>query len=271
MKKFFQFIVCFAKKFEENELFYFANALTYKIVLALFPFIIFFMTLLGFFNIELDIANYIFEMPKEISQIFVVFCEEVIYTQNFSLLSISLGIAIFNASTGFHYLIKGINKAFDIEEEGFIRSRVLSFFLVFVFAFLIIASFIFLIFCDAIEEMLIEYTNLTDISNKIFSMSSYILNALILFSCILIIFKLSIFKKISFKHLIPGAIIVSAGWLLMSKLFNIYINNFSKISVVYGSLGSIFILFVWLNLLSILILAGSQFNAMLIQRKKKKM
>lgn len=269
MKKFFDFAVRFIKRFEENELIYFANALTYKLLLALFPFIIFLITLLGFFDFEIDgyIKNIIISMPEEVKEIFSVFLEEVVYTKNISLLSISLLISILSASSGFNYLIKGINKAFGIEDErSFIKTRIISVLLVFVFTFLIMASLILFIFCDAIESFLIDFTNLTDILNRIFGMTGYFINVVVLFVILIVIFKISVCGKISFRQLVPGTLVVVGGWLLMSKIFNIYVNNFSKVSVVYGGLGSIFILLVWLNILSMLILVGSQINAVIIEK-----
>ncbi len=273
VKRIFNFAVCFMKKFEENELIYFANALTYRLLLAIFPFIIFLMSLLGFFDFEVDdyIKRIAVSMPVDVRKILFVFLEEVVYSRNVSLLSISLLLSVFSASSGFNYLIKGINKAFDIEDErNFIKKRAISILLVFVFSILITASLILFIFCDAIEEVLIDFIGTGDIIKYVFGMTGYIINAVALFIILIVIFKISVCKKIKFRCLAPGTLIVVFGWLMMSKIFNIYVNNFSKISVIYGSLGGVFILLVWLNILSVLILAGNQINAMLMKRKRKR-
>ena len=271
VRKFLNFVFGFVRKFEENELIYFANALTYRLLLAMFPFIIFLMTLFGF--LDLEVGGYIkriaVAMPSDVREILFVFLEEVVYSKNVSLLSISLLLSVLSASSGFNYLIKGINKAFDIEDErNFIKKRVISILLVFVFSFLITASLILFIFCDAIEKVLIDFIGVSDIIKGVFGMTGYIINVIALFGILIVIFKISVYKKTKLRQLAPGTLIVVCGWLMMSKIFNIYVNNFSKISVIYGSLGSIFILLVWLNILSVLILAGNQINAMLIESKK---
>ncbi len=271
VRKFLNFVFGFVRKFEENELIYFANALTYRLLLAMFPFIIFLMTLFGF--LDLEVGGYIkriaVAMPSDVREILFVFLEEVVYSKNVSLLSISLLLSVFSASSGFNYLIKGINKAFDIEDErNFIKKRVIGILLVFVFSFLITASLILFIFCDAIEKVLIDFIGVSDIIKGVFGMTGYIINVIALFGILIVIFKISVYKKTKLRQLAPGTLIVVCGWLMMSKIFNIYVNNFSKISVIYGSLGSIFILLVWLNILSVLILAGNQINAMLIESKK---
>lgn len=273
VKKIFDFIFRFAKKFEENELIYFANALTYRLLLAMFPFIIFIMTLFGFFDLETDsyIKRIAVSVPEDIKNIFFVFIEEVICSKNMSLLSISLLLSVLSASSGFNYLIKGINKAFDIEDKrNFIKKRIISILLVFIFSILIMASLVLFIFCDAIEKFLIYFIGTSDIINDIFGVTGYIINVIVLFGVLIIIFKVSVCEKIKLRYFAPGAFIVVCGWLMMSKIFNIYVNNFLKVSVIYGSLGSIFILLVWLNILSILILAGNQINAMLMKKEKNR-
>ena len=206
-------------------------------------------------------------MPKDVKEIFLVFIQEVVYTKNVSLLSISLLISIFSASSGFNYFIKGINKVFDIDDgRGVIKKRLISILLVFVFSFLIIASLILFIFCDAIEDFFIDFISSDDIIKDIFGMTGYIINVIALFIILIVTFKISLYGKIRFKQLVPGTVIVVCGWLFMSKIFNIYINNFSKISVVYGSLGSIFVLLIWINMLSVLVLSGSQINAIILEK-----
>ena len=194
VRKFLNFVFGFVRKFEENELIYFANALTYRLLLAMFPFIIFLMTLFGF--LDLEVGGYIkriaVAMPSDVREILFVFLEEVVYSKNVSLLSISLLLSVFSASSGFNYLIKGINKAFDIEDErNFIKKRVISILLVFVFSFLITASLILFIFCDAIEKVLIDFIGVSDIIKGVFGMTGYIINVIALFGILIVIFKIS--------------------------------------------------------------------------------
>ena len=273
MKKIILLIILFIKKFDENELFYFANALTYRLLLSIFPFLIFLMTLLAYFDFKVDpsIQSAFMAMPADIRDAFNIFINEVVYTKNLSILSISLVVSIFSASSGFNYLIRGINKAFDIEDNrNFLKVRGISVLLVFVFAFLIIASLIFLIFCDAIEKFLFNFISSGGIIEDIFGMTGYLINAGVLFINLIVIFKLSLCRSIPFKYLFPGTAIIVAGWLIISKFFNIYINNFTKVSVIYGSLGSVFVMLIWLNALSVLILAGNQVNVIIINKKAKK-
>jgi membrane protein len=57
-------------------------------------------------------------------------------------------------------------------------------------------------------------------------------------------------------------------WLVVSKCFNIYINNFARYSAVYGSIGAIFVFALWLNFLSYALLIGGQINAIFYDKRE---
>lgn len=135
--------------------------------------------------------------------------------------------------------------------------------LVFIFAILVNCSLLFFIFSDYIGKLIIKYTPLEFIPYFLDSIFLYIFIALVLLVMVLVIYKISISRKVTLKSILPGAIISVFSWLILSKGFNIYINNFSKYSKIYGSIGSIFVLVIWLNMISLVLLLGGQINAIL--------
>lgn len=261
-----KFIRILIKKTLENELMLMSNALTYKLLISIFPFIIFLMTLLGFSNLSLE--GYIIEasktLPEPIENILIVFVKEVVHTKSVSLLSTSFLVTIYSASTGFNSIIQGLNRAYGQEDtRNFILKRGTSVMLVFIFAILVNCSLLFFIFSDYIGKLIIKYTPLEFIPYFLDSIFLYIFIALVLLVMVLVIYKISISRKVTLKSILPGAIISVFSWLILSKGFNIYINNFSKYSKIYGSIGSIFVLVIWLNMISLVLLLGGQINAIL--------
>ena len=263
---FIKFIKILVKKTLENELMLMSNALTYKLLIAIFPFIIFLMTLLGFSN--LNIEQYIIglskTLPNPIEDILIVFVKEVIQTPNVSLLSTSFLVTIYSASTGFNSIIQGLKRAYEQDDNrSFIIKRGTSVMLVFIFAILVNCSLLLFIFSDYIKNMIIKYTALEFIPYFLDSLFLYVFIAMVLLVMVLVIYKISISKKVTLKSILPGAIITVFSWLILSKGFNIYINNFSRYSKIYGSIGSIFVLVIWINMISLILLLGGQVNAIL--------
>lgn len=264
MKKAAAFLIIVIKKAKDNNLIDIANAMTFKIIIAIFPFIIFLMTLMGFFNLE--IGNFIGKMtrgmPDIVMQILNVFVSEVVNKKRPSLLSSSLLISIISASSGFNSIIRGLNRVYKQKEtRGFIKVRMISILSVFLFAVFIISMLLLFIFGDAIKDILIKYKLINNIPNIIGNFAVTMITLFLSFVMIIIIYKISICKKICFFELVPGAFSTVIIWIVLSKGFNIYVNNFSRYSKVYGGIGSIIIFFIWINLISLSLLLGGQINA----------
>ena len=65
---------------------------------------------------------------------------------------------------------------------------------------------------------------------------------------------------------LPGATLATVLWFLSTALFGFYLQNYADYSIIYGSLGAAIALLVWMYLISLVILVGAEFNAMLFPR-----
>jgi len=65
---------------------------------------------------------------------------------------------------------------------------------------------------------------------------------------------------------LPGAVLSTAMWLISSALFGWYLQYYADYSVIYGSLGVGIALLLWMYLISLVVLIGAEFNAMLFPR-----
>jgi membrane protein len=65
---------------------------------------------------------------------------------------------------------------------------------------------------------------------------------------------------------LPGAVLATAMWLLSTAVFGSYLRHYADYSIIYGSLGVGIALLVWMYLISLVVLIGAEFNAMLFPR-----
>jgi len=65
---------------------------------------------------------------------------------------------------------------------------------------------------------------------------------------------------------LPGAVLATIMWLVSTALFGWYLQHYADYSVIYGSLGVGIALLVWMYLISLVVLIGAEFNAMLFPR-----
>ena len=243
-----------------------ANDLTFKILLSLFPFIIFLMSLASYFNIDtmLLIDGLYYSLPPDIMDVITPFMIEIFEVRRPQVLSISFAVMIFSASGGFNSVMKGINRAYGQEDRrNIIHRRFISIILVFVFAIAIISALIMLIFNETIYRAATRFLTSTAFLNIAFSFFGYLLSIGVLLFSIMLINKLSLVRKKKFIDLLPGASFTVVCWVMFSRAFGVYVNNFSNHSAIYGSVAGIMLLMIWLNLICIVMIIGSEINALI--------
>jgi len=271
MKKFIQFIFVLIAKIKENQILPLASELTYRLIFALFPFVIFLITLVGFFDIDSNLlmneVHAIF--PEEIARVIDDVIAETVDTRSTGILSSSLIISLFTITTGFRAIMRGINRVYGVADERHAIIRWLySGLLVLALAFGILASLLVIIFGDQIYALLARHFALAPGFSMLFGLVGILVTMSVMLFTIIMIYRLSCCKKLPIISLIPGAMLTLAAWAISSKFFNIYINNFSRHSLIYGSIASIFLTMLWLNIISAAIIIGAQTNALLIISKE---
>lgn len=235
--------------------------LTYRVLLAFFPFVIFLMAWAGFLQLdEAEIMAHVPDIfPPDVADLITGFVGDLTMTQSGALLSTGLFFAVYNTTNGFRAVIRCINHAYDIEETRNIVWRVvLSFGLMLLFTMSILFMVGALVFGAEIWDWL-----LPNAPGFLF-MAIRVVGALVVLTAVTsIIYKISCAKKIRLLDVLPGAAIAVTGWAVASSLFSFFISNFTRLGVIYGSIAGVFILVLWLNVICIILLVGNQFNALL--------
>ncbi|MCL2461835.1 MAG: YihY/virulence factor BrkB family protein, partial [Defluviitaleaceae bacterium] len=168
-------------------------------------------------------------------------------------------------------VIKGVRHSFGYKESGgMIRTYVLSVIFVLLFAITLVTMLVLMIFNSTIFRFLRDNAVLSGAAASFYSvLGTVVCMAVMLFS-LMLIYKYSIPYRTEFRQVMPGALFSVAAWVVVSKVFNIYVNNFSRYSHVYGSIAGVFILIIWLNIISLTLLLGSEINSVMIKRDKER-
>ncbi len=254
------------KEVNEKQLMSIAAELSFKILLSVFPFVIFLFSVIGFLELNSQeiLEHALLFLPDQVVDLLSGFVREVVDVRSIGLLSTSLLMALYSASSGIRAALYGINKAHGRKDtRNFFQIQLISLGLVFLLTLSILLSLLALIFSDIIYNYLLGFMNFSTDLSFIAEILKYIIFIVVLTLIILLIYRIAAQKTIAKRKLLPGAFCTAIVWVLTSKLFNIYINNFARFSKVYGSIAGVFILVFWLNIISTIILAGSEINAIL--------
>lgn len=274
-KKWFIFVEQLLYRFQDDNVTEIGAQLTYYLILAIFPFIIFFLSILQF--TPLADANILQELlsplPGDSKDLFYNLINDIIKGGSIGLLSFGALGSIWASSNGVMALIKAVNKALDLEESRpYLKLKGLSILFTIGLFIVLILAFSVLIFGEVIfDALIIDSTWVTLIIWKILKFLIPLVFMVLSFT-LLYKFSPSIKKgiKIKFSESIPGAIFASILWIILSIVFSFYVNNFGNYSRTYGSLGGVIVFLIWLYISSIVIVMGAEVNATLLSMKDKK-
>ena len=258
-------------RFTNDDLLSVGAQVTYFLLLSLPPFLIFLITLLTFtpivdFQSNIDIIATL--MPANVYDILREIINQTIANRSGTLLSFGIIFALWSSARGVAYLIRGINRAYNQEEtRPFLKLKAVSLAITLVLTFTIIFSMILIVFGGILGTQFFHFLGFSNIFLKIWSYFRLIIALIAIILVFIFLYYNAPNRRMRFKEVLPGAIIASISWVIVSFAFSFYANNLGNYTAVYGSLGGIFALLTWIYLSSIIFLLGAEINASLIFSK----
>ncbi len=245
-----EFVQCLISRFREDDVPSLGAQLTYYLILAFFPFLIFLVNLVGFAHVSADelIGDFIRVLPSDSGETVRSSINEVTINRSGAVLSIGMLATIWAASNG-------LNKAYDEEEtRPFWIVRGISVIATLVLAIVILISMLTLVFGRIFGEYLFEWLDYPAAFPWIWSVLKIAIPLVALFGVFMLMYRIT-------PNVLPGAMFTTFGWVVSSLLFSFYVNQFGNYAKTYGSLGGIIVLLIWLYWSSIIVLLGGEINA----------
>lgn len=255
-----------ACRFNDDDVLALASQLAYSLIFSFFPFLIFLMTLVGYSPISsgevLIGLNKI--LPTNLLELIHNTVVEVVDGRNSKLLSLSLLLTVWSASSGFNAVIKGLNKAYDeSEDRSIFKVQLISILCTFGLTFIIMLTMLLLVFGQVLWVYLSKRLGLSFMFNKVWNIVRYTVMFLTTIFIFAALYHYTPSRRLTWKEVMPGAAFSAAGLVGVSLGFAFYVNNFANYSRFYGSIGAVIMLLTWLFLLSIVIIMGGELNATL--------
>ena len=277
MKKYIQTLI---KKIIDQDFCGVAAEMAFWFILGLFPFLLFLASLfawLGKKTLFTPIISFITNIaPKDVSTLILNTLEEAMIFKQGKLIAIfGICITIFLASNAIAAIIKGLNRAYAIEEtRNFIYTRSLAIVMVFINSFVLFLTVNLIVLGKVFMDFMLDYTILSQLSVDIISISRWPVSYIALsFLTICNYYNLPAIEgndKIKFKSVLPGTFFFSLFWIVGSWGFSVYLSNLNAYNKVYGTIGAFAILMVWLYYTSLIMLIGGEINSRCYKRLTSK-
>jgi membrane protein len=268
---------------KEDDVFGRAAQLSYYFLLALFPLLLFLMTLLGYFagastKLRDNLLSYLGTvMPYSAVQLVHATLDEVTARKGGGKLSFGLLFALWAASNGMSAISETLNIAYEVEEKRpWWKVRLIAIGLTLLLAVLIISALVIVLYGERLAELVVGAAGLSSavgIAWKFAQWPIVLLFLLIGFGSIYYFAPDLRKPEKRWEWLTPGAVVAIVLWLLISLAFRLYLHFFNSYSATYGSLGALIILMLWFYLTGIAILVGGEINSELelaaVERKRR--
>lgn len=254
-------------RFYDDEVAAVGAQLAYYFVLSFFPFLIFLITLLGYSPVSgeevLEVLSRV--LPDSAYAVIQNNVKGVVHTRNSGLLSFGIITTLWAASNGIGAVIRGLNKAYDVEEvRPFWKVKGEAVLFTIALALIILFSFVLLIFGRYIGIYLTEWLGLSEYFFKIWNVFRYISMLIMMIFVFSALYFYTPNCKLKWRDVIPGSIFSTFGWVATSLGFAYYVNNIANYSRIYGSIGGVMVLLIWLFISAMIILIGGELNATLM-------
>jgi len=250
-----------------------AGGVAFSFFMALFPFALFILTLIPYIEIEgfqEGFMQFIGQAlpPKTYESVDVVL-QDIANNKYGGLLSFGFVLSMFLMTNGINSLFGGFEYTYHkLQTRSIIKQYIVSFAVSIVLALLLFVTVAVIIYFE------IAIHNLTQrgyVSDDLFwiEIGRYIIVLAMLFTTVGLFYFFGTKEGRIISFFSPGAILTTLLVIVNFRIFGIYVKKFAQYNELYGSIGTLLVLmlFIWLN--SIILLLGFELNAAIIGLKKK--
>ena len=240
-----------------------AAAMTYYLLFAMFPFFIFVSSLLGLLHLPtLTLDGQITRfLPEDVVAFLNLAIEHITKSSNNALLTFGLVFSVWFPLRAVSNLMEAINDIYGEEKSGShsIRTAILT-------ALTIVltpAMLLLLLLGERVLGFVGEYIPISAEFITGWSRMRFVPMAAALLFMLSAVYFFSPSKIQKARYILPGAILSMGVWMLFSLIFSYYVDHMGRYSIIYGSIGVIIALLVWMDWSMIAMLMGAVFNVAL--------
>ena len=250
-----------------------SKAVAFSFFLAIFPALTFIFSLipyLPFFNnLDVSILNLLKEiLPNKETYAFIKsfiqpLLEDLAKNKRGGLLTGSGLLVLFLTSNGVMAIMSSFDKAYDhYKQRNAFQSRLIAFKIPFLLFTLFFFSIILIILGQDLLALLLDKLQIfSTFTQVLLNLLRYVLIILLFFFSISLIYYYGPATKTKYKFISTGATVATVLSILISLGFSYWVSNFNKLNVIFGSIGTIMLLMIWLNINSFVLLIGYEINA----------
>lgn len=252
-----------------------ASAISFRLFLAFFPGIIMLLTLIPYIPIP-NFQENLFDsirgfFPGDTFSLFESTLDDLINRKHSALLSIGFILVIYYASNSINAVLIGFNTSYHLDEKGNLWiMRLASIILIFVLGILMVLAMAIMGFSGYIFDYLHKIGIVGDKGYiPILNFAKWMISVFLIYTIISTLYNVGVGqRRRKWRFFNVGATVATFFFILTSIGFAYFVNNFATYNKLYGSLGTLMVLLIWLNFNCMIVLMGFDLN-MSIRKAKR--
>jgi membrane protein len=251
-----------------------AGYIAFTVMLAIFPFMIFVVSIAGFFGETQTGANFLNTMalfaPPEMMKTLLPAIQQVTQNRSGSLLTIGLALALYSAGSAVSALRLALNLAYGLDETRSLWWRKSQDFLIVMFGSALLILLSFGVFLWPWVWRVIAWFTFTNPQDRGIWLFIRYAAALVLISAgVIALHRILPNTRLKFRNILPGALTTTAIWIVAVVSLTLYFGKFANYDATYGSLGGVIVTLMFFYISAIIFIFGGELNAALLVHAEK--
>lgn len=266
----------FIKGLEKGAITTRASSIAFNFFLAFFPALIFFFTLIPYIPIDnfqeilLQLLGEV--LPSSTNEAAFGTLNDIISNPRGGLLSFGFILALYFSTNSINSLMEAFNSSYHISENrGMWKQRIIAVGLTLALSFMLILAIAIIVFTQIASAYFVDLGLLKESSIILIKVGKWVTLLMFLFLGLSLLFQYAPAKKSYWQFFSPGAILATLFIVITSLGFGYYIDHFGQYNKLYGSIGTLIVILLWMYFNAMVMLIGFELNASLysVQETKK--
>ena len=250
-----------------------AAALAYYLLFMIFPLLIFLSSLLGL--LDLDVSGISMALgtllPAGVVDLVESYLSYVSQTSSRTMLWFGLVFTIYFPMRAADCLMMAVRKAYHLPRP---KNQILYMAKVLLYTVFLLVTIAFTLALVTVGRAALEFAGRFVVVPAAFidlwSDLRFLILGGVMFGAVGLLYAAAQDSRQPARNVVPGAVAALVGWMVVSAAFSFYVENFANYSVIYGALGTIIVLMMWLNLTAVMLIMGAEINGALVSLRGRR-
>lgn len=246
-------------------------ALAFYLLFMVFPFLIFISALLGL--LHLDVAAILHSLrellPREVVDLMEMYLTYVGANPSPRLLLFGLIFSIYFPMRATNTLMRAVRTAYHL---GPPQNAMRHIWKTLLYTVMLISAIALTLTLMTVGDRLLTYAvanfRLPAFAAVLWVRLRFPAIAIVGYFALFFLYALAQDNRQPWRNLWPGTLAALAAWVSLSWLYALYVDHIAQYSALYGSIGAIIVLLIWLNMSAAVLILGAELNGILISLRK---